>query len=56
MLVNYRLELLLDIKIYLVFYIDRLEPADLETLVRTTFYYKLEEENKFKVKDILLKY
>jgi len=33
LLVNYKLELPLDAKIYLVFYILLLEPADPETLV-----------------------
>ena len=32
-LVNFQLELLKDVKIYLVFYISLLEPADARTLV-----------------------
>jgi hypothetical protein len=38
-LVNFRLKLLKDAKIYLVFYISLLEPADAKTLVQKDFYY-----------------
>jgi hypothetical protein len=52
-LVIYTLELLLDTKIYLQFYISLLELANLETLLQRTFYYKTKEDNVFKVKRII---
>ncbi len=36
-----------------MFYVSLLELANLETLLQHNFCYKLEEENKFKVKKIL---
>jgi hypothetical protein len=47
--INYKLDLLPNIKIYLIFYINLLKLALLETLVQTTFYYKVEEEIEFKI-------
>jgi hypothetical protein len=51
--VIYTLKLLLDTKIYPRFYISLLEPADLEMLLQQTFCYKTEEDNKFKVKELI---
>jgi hypothetical protein len=49
----YTLKLLLDTKIYSRFYISKLELANSATLLQQTFCYKVEEENKYKVKCIL---
>ena len=38
-LVNYKLKLLDNAKVYPIFYISMLELADLETLLQTTFRY-----------------
>jgi hypothetical protein len=51
--ITYTLKLLLDIKIHPRFYISKLELANSTTLLQRTFYYKAEEENKYKVKYIL---
>jgi hypothetical protein len=51
--VIYILKLLLDIKIYLQFYVSLLELANLETLLQRTFCYKTKEDNIFKVKRII---
>jgi hypothetical protein len=40
--------------IYSRFYINLLELANKNTLLQRTFYYKTKEENKFKVKKILI--
>ena len=53
--VNYRLALLQDAKVYLVFYVSLLELADARTPLQTTFYYNTEEETEFKVEKILRK-
>jgi hypothetical protein len=52
-LVTYTLNLLLDAKIYLRFYVNMLELVDLETLLQKTFYFETEEDNIFKVEKIL---
>jgi len=52
--VNYELQLLLDAKIYPVFYILILEPVDPNTPLQETFYYEIEEEDEFKAEKILL--
>jgi hypothetical protein len=52
-LVTYTLELLADTKIYPRFYINLLEPANLETLLQRTFRYKTKEDNTFKVEEIV---
>jgi hypothetical protein len=51
--VIYTLELLPDAKIYPRFHVSLLEPADLETLLQRTFRYETEEDNKFKVKELI---
>jgi len=52
--VNYKLQLLPDAKIHLVFYISILEPVDPNTPLQETFYFQIEEENEFKAERILL--
>jgi hypothetical protein len=52
-LVTYTLELLLDTKIHPRFHISLLEPANPETPLQQTFRYKTEEDNKFKVKELI---
>ncbi len=51
--VNYKLQLPPDAKIYLVFYISILELVDPNTPLQETFYFQIEEENKFKAEMIL---
>jgi hypothetical protein len=51
--VIYTLKLLLDTKIYPRFYISLLELANLETPLQRTFRYKTEEDNKFKVEELI---
>ena len=52
-LVNYKLKLLDNARIYPMFYILMLELVDLETLLQITFRYLPKEETKFKVEKLL---
>ncbi len=52
--INYKLQLLPDAKIYLVFYISILELVDSNTPLQETFYFQIEEENEFEAERILL--
>jgi hypothetical protein len=52
-LVIYILKLLLDAKIHPRFHINLLELANLETLLQQTFCYETEEDNKFKVEELI---
>ncbi len=51
--VNYKLQLLPDAKIYLVFYVSILELVDPNTPLQETFYFQIEEENEFEAERIL---
>jgi len=51
--INYELDLLKNAKIFSIFSILLLESIDLSTSIQKTFYYKLQEEIKYKVKRIL---
>ncbi len=51
--VNYELDLPKDAKVFLVFHISLLEPADPSTPIQETFHYKSQEENRFEVEKIL---
>ena len=50
--INYKLELLKDIKIYSVFYISLLESADLRILTFTKRLSELSQNNKYEIKII----
>jgi hypothetical protein len=51
--VTYTLELPPDTKIHPRFHVSLLEPADPKTPLQRTFRYKTEEDNKFKVKELI---
>ena len=52
-LINYKLKLLANTKIYLFFYMLLLEKANFNILIATQFQYKTKKENIFEVKKIL---
>ena len=51
--INYKLNLPTDIKIYPVFYILLLKLADPNIPIQNAFHFEVEEETKYKVKKIL---
>ncbi len=51
--INYKLDLFKNAKVFSVFYILLLKSADLSTSIQKIFYYKLQKENRFKIKKIL---
>jgi hypothetical protein len=53
--VNYELDLPKDVRVFLVFHISLLEPADPSTPIQKTFHYKPQEKNRFEVEEILKK-
>jgi hypothetical protein len=53
--VNYELDLPKNAKVFLVFHISLLEPADPSTPIQGTFHYHPQEENRFEVERILEK-
>ena len=52
-LVNYKLDLFKNVKVFLVFYILLLKSIDLSTSIQKIFYYKLQKKNQFKIEKIL---
>ncbi len=52
-LINYKLDLFKNVKIFSIFYILLLKSIDLNTSIQKIFYYKSQENNKYKVKQIL---
>ena len=53
--VNYQLNLLVNAKIFLTFYILLLKKASNNKLITTTFKYELKEKNTFEIEKILNK-
>jgi hypothetical protein len=53
--VNYELDLLKDARVFLVFHISLLEPADPSTPIQETFHYHPQKENRFEIERILEK-
>ncbi len=51
--VNYELDLPKDAKVFLVFHISLLEPADPNTSIQKTFHYHPQKENRFEIERIL---
>ncbi len=51
--VNYKLDLLKNVKVFSVFYILLLKSADLSISIQKKNYYKLQKENRFKIERIL---
>jgi len=52
-LINYELDLLKNVKVFLVFYILLLKLANLITPLQDIFYFHSQEEKQYKVKKIL---
>ena len=52
-LVNYKLDLFKNIKVFLVFYILLLKLANSNIFIQKIFYYKLQKKNRFKIERIL---
>ena len=53
--VNYELNLLVDVKIFLVFHIFVLKSTHSNTLIQTTFRYQTQKDQEYEVKQILRK-
>ncbi len=51
--INYKLDLLKNVKIFLVFYILLLKLVDLITSLQNTFYFYSQKENQFEIEKIL---
>jgi len=51
--VNYELDLLKNVKVFLVFYISLLKLVDLITSLQNTFYFYSQEEKQYEVERIL---
>ena len=52
-LVNFRLELLKDVKIHPVFHISLLEPADAKTPAQKDFHYQADGNDEWEVEKII---
>jgi len=53
--VNYELDLLKNVRVFLVFHISLLKLVDPSTPIQETFHYKSQKKNRFKVEKILKK-
>ncbi len=53
--VNYELDLLKNVRVFLVFYISLLKSVDLSTSIQGTFHYHPQKKNRFEVERILEK-
>ena len=51
--ISYKLKLLKDAKVYLIFYILLLELLNPKMLIYNIFHYQVQKENKIKVKKFL---
>jgi hypothetical protein len=54
-LVNYELDLLKNVRVFLMFHISLLKSVDPSTPIQETFHYKSQKKNRFEVKEILKK-
>ncbi len=54
-LVNYELDLLKNVKVFLVFHISLLKSVDPSTPIQETFHYHSQKKNRFEIKRILEK-
>jgi len=54
-LVNYELDLLKNVKVFLVFYVSLLKSVDLSTFIQGIFHYYSQKKNRFEIKRILEK-
>jgi len=52
-LINYKLDLFKNIKVFLVFYILLLKLANLITFLQNIFYFYLQKEKQYKIEKIL---
>jgi hypothetical protein len=53
--VNYELDLLKNVRVFLIFHISLLKSVDLSTSIQETFHYYSQKENRFEVEKILKK-
>jgi len=53
--INYELDLLKNVKVFLVFHISLLESVDSSTFIQETFHYYSQKENRFEIERILEK-
>ena len=52
-LMNYELNFLVDVKVWLVFHVSLLKSTHLETLIQITFRYSKQEDQEYEVERIL---
>jgi len=53
--INYELDLLKNVKVFLVFHILLLKSVDLSTSIQETFHYYSQKKNRFEIERILEK-